>query len=111
MNGPRITLEDIEANITSEHYFTGDSGVAGERAATEEPVDEEFISSIPAPLHLLTFCVLVLKNGFSVVGESACVSPQNFDREIGRKIARENALEKVWPLMGYELRTALAKAA
>lgn len=53
---------------------------------------------------LLTFCVLVLRNGFTVTGESACASPENFDAEIGRKIARANAVQKIWPLMGYELK-------
>jgi hypothetical protein len=56
---------------------------------------------------LLTFCVLVLRNGFTVTGESACVSPENFDAELGRKIARQNAIAKVWPLMGYALRERL----
>jgi hypothetical protein len=54
--------------------------------------------------------VLVLRNGFTVTGESACASPENFDAEIGRKIARANAVQKVWPLMGYELRSKLAAA-
>jgi hypothetical protein len=58
-------------------------------------------------LRLLTFCVLVLRNGFTVTGESACVSAENFDDAIGRKIARENAIAKVWPLMGYELKSKL----
>ncbi|WP_372827068.1 Gp49 family protein, partial [Polaromonas sp.] len=62
-----------------------------------------------APLGLLTFCVLVLRNGFTVTGESACASPENFDPEIGRKIARANAVQKIWPLMGYELRSKLAE--
>ena len=61
---------------------------------------------LPA-LGLLTFCVLVLKNGFTVTGESACASPENFDAEIGRKIARQNAVQKIWPLMGYELKQRL----
>ncbi|CAB4134980.1 Phage protein (N4 Gp49/phage Sf6 gene 66) family [uncultured Caudovirales phage] len=69
----------------------------------------------PAPTHpslgLLTFCVLVLRNGFTVTGESACASPENFDEEIGRKIARRNAEAKIWELMGYELRTKLATPA
>jgi hypothetical protein len=64
-----------------------------------------------APQHeslgLLTFCVLVLRNGFTVTGESACASPENFDAELGRKIARQNAITKVWPLMGYALRERL----
>lgn len=61
----------------------------------------------PDALHLLTFCVLVLRNGFTVTGESACASPENFDAEIGRKIARANAEQKIWPLMGYELKQRL----
>ena len=51
----------------------------------------------------------VNRNGFTVTGESACVSPENFNAEIGRKIARENAINKVWPLMGYELKSKLAE--
>ena len=55
--------------------------------------------------------MLVLRNGFTVTGESACASPANFNAEIGRKVARANAVQKVWPLMGYELRSKLAGAA
>lgn len=100
---PRITPADIEANIVSEHYFTAEEGVTGEEYSNERP----FSAPVPA-LQLLTFCVLVLRNGFTVTGESACASPENFDAEIGRKVARQSAINKVWPLMGYELRTRLA---
>ena len=102
LTAPRITPEDIEANITSEFYFTAAEGVNG--ASGHE------VSSIRAgtALKLLTFCVLVLKNGFTVTGESACASPENFDAEIGRKIARQSAVQKIWPLMGYELKCRLA---
>lgn len=100
---PRITPADIEANIVSEHYFTAAEGQAG---AAGSPRMEAF--HIPAALDLLTFCVLILRNGFTVTGESACASPENFDAEIGRKIARANAVQKIWPLMGYELRSKLA---
>ena len=61
-------------------------------------------------LQLLTFCVLVLRNGFTVTGESACASPENFDAELGRKIARQNAINKAWPLMGYHLKQKLAES-
>ena len=107
---PRITPADIEANIFSEHYFTARDGRRGAiqdgtYVGRERPT---FGESDLKRLDLLTFCVLVLRNGFTVTGESACASPENFDAEIGRKIARENAIEKCWPLMGYELRTKLA---
>ena len=103
----RITPADIEANIASCWFFTGSEGAEGAAAAgmsveTQPPVPAD------SPLHLLTFCVLVLKNGFTVTGESACASPENFDADIGRRIARENAVQKIWPLMGYELRSKLA---
>ena len=104
---PRITPGDIEANIASEHYFTAQHGVDGAMAALELH-QRHANGSIPTSLGLLTFCVLVLRNGFTVTGESACASPENFDAEIGRKIARQNAVNKVWPLMGYALRSQLA---
>lgn len=101
---PRVTLADIEANIASEHYFTAQEGVFGSHPGFDpQPV-------IPPALGLLTFCVLVLRNGFTVTGESACASPENFDAEVGCKIARQNAVAKLWPLMGYELRSKLAEA-
>jgi hypothetical protein len=62
---------------------------------------------VPQSLGLLTFCVLVLRNGFTVTGESACASPENFDAELGRKIAYGNAVQKLWPLMGYALKQKL----
>ena len=101
---PRVTPQDIEANIVSEHYFTAEDGVIGAMP------DEATAESHPCPdsLRLLTFCVLVLKNGFTVTGESACASPENFDFEIGKKIARQNAVSKMWALMGYELKSRLA---
>lgn len=108
LTAPRITPADIEANIASEHYFTADEGVIGERWRLSEDPDDVNDDNIPGALNLLTFCVLVLRNGFTVTGESACASPENFDAEIGRKIARQNAVAKVWPLMGYELRSTLA---
>jgi hypothetical protein len=101
LTAPRVTPADIEANIKEEHYFTaGDALVhvyQGGPAwqATSTAVD------------LLTFCVLVLNNGFIVTGESACASPENFDAELGIKIARQNAINKVWPLMGYALKEKL----
>jgi hypothetical protein len=100
MTAPRITPADLQSNIASEHYFTAGDGVIGALAAHPDLLHPS--------LKLLTFCVLVLRNGFTVTGESACASPENFDAEIGRKIARQNAEQKIWPLMGYELRSKLS---
>jgi hypothetical protein len=56
----------------------------------------------------LTVCCLKLSNGFTVTGESACASPENFDAELGKKIARGNARDKIWALEGYVLRNTLS---
>ena len=56
---------------------------------------------------VLTICVITLRNGFTVTGESACASPANFDKEIGERIAHENAIDKIWPLEGYLLKQKL----
>lgn len=104
LTAPRVTLEDIDANIVSEHYFTALEGaVEVSRRDAFRPVPVCAMDT----LGLLTFCVLVLRNGFTVTGESACASPENFDAELGRKIARQNAIAKVWPLMGYALKERL----
>lgn len=103
---PRVTPADLEANIASEHYFTAEEGAQGALAKTRPELGMENPS-----LALLTFCVIVLKNGFTVTGESACASPENFNADIGKSIARANAVAKIWPLMGYELKTKLYQAA
>lgn len=59
----------------------------------------------------LTICCLHLENGFTVTGESACASPENFDVELGKKIAKENAKQKIWALEGYALRNRLNRTA
>lgn len=82
------------------------------RRITPEMLDEEIAGEDyhVFPGSCLTVCALTLKNGFVVTGESACAMPENFDAEIGRRIARSNAREKLWPLMGFRLRDALAAA-
>ena len=105
LTAPRVTPTDLEANIASEHYFTAAEG----NNASSLPPEVQPPAPSNHPLNLLTFCVLVLRNGFTVTGESACASPANFDAELGRKIARQNAVAKVWPLMGYELKCRLGQ--
>ena len=104
LTAPRITPADIEANIRQTYFFTAEEGAQGALAKTDPELGAEFPS-----ISMLTFCVLVLRNGFTVTGESACASPENFDAEIGRKVARQKAVEKIWPLMGYELKCRLAQ--
>ena len=86
LTAPRITPADIDAAIKAEsfHVFPGSQ---------------------------LTVCCLTLQNGFTVTGESACASPENFNAGIGQKIARDNARNKIWPLAGYLLREHLHRLA
>lgn len=105
LTAPCLTLLDIEANIAREYFFTAGDAVFGrEVAASGTPVTNDIA------LNSLTFCVLVLKNGFTVTGESGRVSPKNFNSELGRNIARQNAVQKIWPLMGYALKQQLHEA-
>ena len=99
LTAPRITPGDVEANIVSEYYINA------AQAVLKINVDPK-----THPLGVLTFCILVLRNGFTVTGESACASPENFDADVGKRIARANAVNKVWPLMGYALKEQLSQA-
>ena len=79
---PRVTLDSMEAKIVSEEYTVIDN--------------------------ILTICVIKMRNGFYVTGESAPASPANFNVELGRKFAREQAVRKLWGFEGYALREKLA---
>ena len=83
LTAPRLTPDAIDATIAGEDYHV-------------------------FPGTTLTVCCLTLRNGFTVTGESACASPENFDAELGKKIARSNARDKIWALEGYALRERLA---
>ncbi len=93
LTAPRVTPERIESVISAEYFFTAAD------ATKDSPQMPE--------LGLLTICVLVLRNGFTVLGKSACASPENFNAELGRKIARADAVNQIWPLEGYALRQYL----
>lgn len=86
---PRVTQADLDSFIVAEYFIN-----AGE-AVGDVPKFEV--------MNRLTICVLVLKNGFTVTGESACVSPGNYRESIGMEIARKNAKEKLWALLGFKL--------
>lgn len=103
---PRVTPEMIDKAIVSEHYIRASALCQGENGERLVTVPEE----VERALSCLTICVLVLVNGFTVTGESACASPENFDATIGAKLAKDHARGKIWPLEGYQLRTRLALA-
>ncbi len=85
LNAPRLSPELIDAAIVGEAYHV-------------------------FPNTTMTVCCLTLRNGYQVTGESAAASPENFNTEIGRKIARENARRRIWALEGYLLREKLASS-
>ena len=97
LNAPRLSPQMIDDTIMSEHYVRASDVMLTAATCTSEEA-----------LSCLTLCVLVLKNGFTIVGKSACASPANFDMELGRKIAREDARRQIWALEGYNLRSKLA---
>ena len=82
LNAPRLTPQLIDESIVGEQYHVFEGSQT-------------------------TIACLTLKNGFTVTGESACASPENFNAEIGQKIARENARNKIWQLEGYLLKQKL----
>jgi len=108
---PRITQQMLQDNILEAYYFTARQGV--EKSMIEEVQKNNELSFVkiqgqPHPsLDLLTFCVLVLKNGYTVVGQSACAYPENYDEDLGRRLSRSDAEGKIWSLMGYELKSQL----
>lgn len=100
----KMTEEKIEKEIV-------EKGLTAPRL-TPTLIDEAIVSEQYHVFAGTTFtsCLLTLKNGYTVLGESACASKENFDAEIGRKIARENARNKIWQLEGYLLREKLFNA-
>jgi hypothetical protein len=103
---PRITPAAVDETILSTHYVDGNSILDNTPIGEAHGVFPTTRQALP----LLTLCVLVLKNGFTVVGKSACASPENFDQAIGRKLAFADARQQIWALEGYRLRSELARA-
>jgi hypothetical protein len=83
LNAPRLTPADINNAISSEDYYV-------------------------FPNTTVTICALTLRNGFVVIGKDASASKENFDKEIGKRVARDDARSQIWALEGYLLRERLA---
>lgn len=94
MSAPNVTPPDVEACIASEHYFPAADGCAWHGD----------IITRASPLCLLTFCVLVTRNGHTVTGEAHCQDPEKFNAEMGRRAARDDAIRKLWPMVVYAAR-------
>ncbi|WEI17129.1 Gp49 family protein [Acinetobacter proteolyticus] len=102
LNAPRLTPDHIDSKIKAIRYLSGDV----EPAYTHE----DYSANKDKSTACLTICILTLENGFTVTGESACASPENFNKLLGQKIAFENARNKIWQLEGYLLKEKLYQA-
>ena len=91
---PRVALADIQNAIAERHDFNA-------AQALQVPAADH-------PLNVLSVCILVMSNGFTVIGKSAPASPANFDAEFGKKLAYDDCIRQLWPLMGFSLRDRLA---
>jgi hypothetical protein len=98
---PRISLKSMEDKISAVYYFTGQQAVVA--------ADPHIAQYSHMALDVLTICLLVMENGFILVGKSAPASAANFNAELGAKLAYEDAIRQLWPLEGYLLRTKLTE--
>lgn len=82
LTAPRITPEHVDSVIVRQqfHLFPGTTTMV---------------------------CLLELKNGFTVIGKSACASPENYDHEVGMRVASDDAKRQIWQLEGYLLKSVL----
>src|SRR5688572_7498867 len=95
----RVTLDELEASIKEERYVNLGHALDAEGRTLDGTLDTLYSSAA----YRTTLCVLVLDNGIVVVGKSACIDDRLFDAQIGREIARRDAIAQVWPLLGMRL--------
>lgn len=77
----------------------------GERV-TADYIKSRMLDAVPRFYRIgstVTVCNIVLDNGYSVRGESACVDPANYNQNIGERLAYDDAFRKLWPLFGFLL--------
>jgi hypothetical protein len=91
---PRVSLDDIKAAMTAVYYTTAAEAVG--------PTSYRSLS-------VMTLCFVVMRNGFVIIGKSAPASEANFDVSLGRKLAYEDCVRQIWPLMGFALRERLCR--
>ena len=94
---PRVSLKDITRAIDCVYHATGAQAIGD--STPQHP-----------SLDVLSICLVVMTNGFIVIGKSAPASPENFDAELGKKLAYEDCIRQLWPLMGFALREKLSQS-
>ena len=92
---PRVSLASMEAKIAARYDFTADKAIGPD------------VPAMPS-LSLISICIIVMQNGFAIIGKSAPAAAANFNAEFGRKLAYEDAIRQLWPLEGYALREHLS---
>jgi hypothetical protein len=97
--GPRVSLDTVLGSI-AEIYYLNAGDALFKTGQIKAPFDN-------LPVRLMTICICVLHNGWMVVGKSAPASPANFDPEVGQKLAHEDCIRQIWPLLGFNLRQDL----
>ena len=88
---PRVSLASMESKIVLRYDLRGNQVIGADKPLIES-------------LGVLSICLLVMQNGFTIIGKSAPASAANFNAELGRKLAYEDAIRQLWPLEGYALR-------
>lgn len=96
---PRVREADIEAEIQGVFYLNAYEALI----ASGTPA-----AYVPESMKLMTLCLASLRNGFTIVGKAACVSPDLYSREVGESLARADVIKQLWPLMGFRLADQLA---
>lgn len=91
-----VTIADIDSSIAAIYFLNAYDALGKEVPRMES-------------LKNLTICVLVLSNGYTVIGQSACVDPALYDEEIGQRLAMDDAKKKIWPLLGFRLADEMSR--
>jgi hypothetical protein len=99
---PRVSLASMEAKIQARFDFLAYDAIMG----MDNPNNDQ---DVPSSLEVLSICILVMENGFTVIGKAAPASAENFNAELGKKFAYEDAIRQLWPLEGYLLRSQMAR--
>lgn len=103
---PRVALKDIESEILSVAYMTGDKFLSHAEMLNNPTKQHPVLGASHT-----TICMVTMKNGWVVIGMSAPASPENYDAAQGRKLAYDRCIMQIWPLMGYQLKEQLQRTA
>lgn len=106
----KVTDESINANVASTVFLNLGGVIEGQfnEMLRGDPEKLAPLRALIESAKLTTLCVMRMHNGFIIIGKSACVDPKNFDQDLGAKTAQKDAIDQMWPLLGYEMKTAWA---